>query len=311
MKKILFTGAGGAGSEALFRLLSDRREIHFADADTQAIDPVIPEDRRHQIPFANDPTFGKKLSDLFQTLEIDLLVPGVDEELPPVAALVEAGRLHALLPPKRFVETHLDKLASARALGGSAPRTVPAEEAETLGFPCLVKPRRGRGSRGVAVIRSVRQLEGYLALYGTEPESAVAQELATGREYTVLMAADTAGNLRAIVPVAVEVKRGITLRAHTARDRAVEEACRAVHAADPVSGCYNIQLMRDSGGRVRIFEINPRVSTTLCLGVAAGVDPVEIFLSPPAGGGLLPFREALQLRRHWINRFDPPAEPDV
>jgi carbamoyl-phosphate synthase large subunit len=301
MKRILFTGGGGAGNEALFRLFGDRYEMHFADADAQAIDPSIPEDRRHEIPFANVPDFGKKLCELFQTLGIDLLVPGVDEELPIVADLVERGRLKALLPPKPFVETHMDKAESMKQLGELAPRTVPAEKAADLGFPCIVKPRKGRGSRGVSIIKSPEQLAAYLTLSDQEAGGCIAQEQGVGEEFTVMMAADSAGTLRAIVPVAVGIKRGITLRAETRRDEIVEAACRKVHEADPVPGCYNIQLIRQDDGRILVFEINPRVSTTMCLGVAAGVDPVSIFLDVEKTDGLLPFEENVQLRRFWIN----------
>lgn len=305
MKKILFTGGGGAGNEALLRLIGDRYELHFADADRQAIDPAIPEDRRHEIPFANVPDFGKKLTDLFQTLEIDLLVPGVDEELSLVAALAEEGRLAALLPPKSFVDRHLDKASSMQWLGELAPKTVPVEKAESLGFPCIVKPRSGRGSRGVSVIKSAEQMAAYLTFHEAEPETVIAQEMGIGQEFTVMMAADSAGTLRAVVPVAVGIKRGITLRAETRRDAVVEEACCKVHAADPVPGCYNIQLILQDDGRVLVFEINPRVSTTLCLGVAAGANPLDIFLQEPTGTAPVsrPFTEGLKLRRFWVNRF--------
>lgn len=305
MKKILFTGGGGAGSEALFRLLNDRYELHFADADVLAIDPAIPAERRHEIPFANVPTFGKKVCELFQTLEIDLLVPGVDEELSIVAELVEEGKLAALLPPKPFVNRHLDKATSMQFLEplGLAPQTLPAEEAAAIGFPCIVKPRQGRGSRGVSVIQSAEELAAYLTLSKEAAGGCLAQEMGIGQEFTVMMAADSAGTLRAVVPVEVGIKRGITLRAKTGRDDAVEEACKRVHAADPVPGCYNIQLIRQDDGRVLIFEINPRVSTTMCLGVAAGIDPLAIFIQPVDGENLLPFTENLQLCRHWVNHF--------
>ncbi len=326
MKKLLFTGGGGAGSEALFRLLGERYETHFADADRQAIDPSISEERRHEIPFANDSAFADRLCEFFhstsgreageqrqqrseakwQTLEIDLLVPGVDEELSIVAELVEEGKLAALLPPKPFVNRHLDKATSMQFLEplGLAPQTLPAEEAAAIGFPCIVKPRQGRGSRGVSVIQSADELAAYLTLSKEAAGGCLAQEMGIGQEFTVMMAADSAGTLRAVVPVEVGIKRGITLRAKTGRDDAVEEACKRVHAADPVPGCYNIQLIRQENGRILVFEINPRVSTTMCLGVAAGVDPIAIFLDELTGeGGLLPFTENLQLRRHWANQL--------
>ncbi len=304
MTKLLFTGGGGAGNEALFRLLGDRYEMHFADADRQAIDPSIPDDRRHEIPFANVPMFGKTLCELFQTLELDLLIPGVDEELSTVAALAEEGRLRALLPPKSFVDTHLDKYTSMNTLGEAAPKTVFAGDAATIGFPCIVKPRSGRGSRGVAVIQSAGQLAAYLTLNECAPETVIAQELGIGQEFTVMMAADSAGTLRAVVPVKVGIKRGITLRAETCQDDAVEAACIRIHESNPVPGCYNIQLIRQADGRILVFEINPRVSTTFCLSVAAGINPIDIFLMPPAAdAGLLPYSDGLQLSRFWVNRL--------
>lgn len=308
MKRILFTGGGGAGSEALYRLLGDRYEMHFADADVQAIDPVIPAERRHGIPFANDPAFADQLCDLMQRLKIDLLVPGVDEELEIVAELAAEGRVKALLPPLEFVRRNLDKFLSMQFLNDrslGAPRTVPAEHVGALGFPCIVKPCRGRGSRGVALIQTLEKLNAYLAYHGGA-DGWIAQEQGQGEEFTVMMAADAAGTLRAVVPVAVEVKRGITLRARTCRNPEVEAACRCVHEADPVSGCYNIQLIRQSDGRILIFEINPRVSTTMCLGVAAGVDPIAVFLEQSSGenAARLPFKGNLYLRRNWVNHFE-------
>lgn len=308
MKRVCFTGGGGAGSEALYRLLEGRYEVHFADADPEAIDPAIPADRRHVLPFASDPAFSDQVFALVLDQQLDLLVPGVDEELLKVAELVQQDRIRALLPPAAFIQRHLDKQASMQwlaAQGLPAPRTRPAVEGGEIGFPCIVKPRSGRGSRGVTLIRSPEQLGAYAAWCG-QPDEWIAQEYAQGREFTVMVASDAEARLRAVVPVAVEVKRGITLRAQTCRCPEVEEVCRRVHAADPVPGCFNVQLMLQPDGTVRIFEINPRVSTTLCLGVAAGVDPVGLFLDPQPGadGDLLPFKASLRLRRNWINHFE-------
>ena len=100
----------------------------------------------------------------------------------------------------------------------------------------------------------------------------------------------------------VTLKRGITIRGRTTHDSAVTETCEKIHAAYPVPGCYNVQGIKSADGIFRPFEINPRVSTTLCLAVAAGVDPIAIYLGHCQGDGLLPFRE-VSLRRSWHNEF--------
>ncbi|MEC8019005.1 MAG: ATP-dependent carboxylate-amine ligase, partial [Actinomycetota bacterium] len=83
--RVLFTGGGGAGTSALWSLLDGRYEIHAADADPTRISPIIPRDRAHHIPMGSDPKFLASLRELCARIEIDVLVPGVDEELLPIA----------------------------------------------------------------------------------------------------------------------------------------------------------------------------------------------------------------------------------
>ncbi len=305
-KRLLFTGGGGAGSEALDHLLQEHYEVHFADADIEAKPYSVSTDRWHRIPFASEPGFVGELGRLCRELETDLLIPGVDEELLPIVQAREVIGCEVLLPPEDFVRMHLDKFASnsfLHAHGLAAPQTERLPQHHRLAYPCIVKPIHGRGSRGVAVVRSESELHAHIMLSHRPPEDFIAQELLDGQEYTVMMAADRSGRLRAVVPVRVAIKRGITLRAATDLDQAVITACTAIHEANPVPGCYNIQLVKSETGDVKPFEINPRISTTACLAVAAGIDFIDIHLGGKTGDGLLPFLNELGLRRSWHNEF--------
>lgn len=306
--RVLFTGGAGAGGEAIYRLLEGGYQVHLADATPGGIAPVVPAGRRHSLPMAGSAGFAGALEKLCRELAIDLLVPAVDEELE-LAATLSGPRV--LLPTVQFIAAMLDKLAFVRHLqeaGLPVPETGTAEqwrEARWTGRDLIVKPRSGRGSRHVHVLSSAAQVPAYLALTGLEPAQALIQQRIHGQEYTVQMAADGQGHLRAVVPVCVAHKRGVTLHAHTRHDVAVIQACQAIHAAWPVPGCYNIQLMLDSDGVAWPFEINPRISTTFCLAVAAGIDPLAIFLNDaqPPTSGLLPFTAGLVLRRYWSNHI--------
>lgn len=310
MLRVLFTGGGGAGNEALFRLLHTKYVIHFADADVDMIDPTIPVDHRHALPWASDPEFVSKTAGLCCRLSIDLLVPGVDEELYLLASQSEPlGATRLLLPPAGYVATMLDKLAMAQAL---ARKNLPiplthrlSDNWDGIDFPCIAKPRHGRGSRGVSVLQNVAEAVLLRDRLGQFADDYIVQEKAIGQEYTVQMVADSNGTLHAVVPVKVGVKRGVTLRAETCPEPRVIAACQAIHAALPTPGCYNIQLILTSDGKVLPFEINPRVSTTLCLVIAAGVDPIAIFNSAERRkeGMLQPFTSRLRLQRHWANHF--------
>ena len=307
MTRILFTGGGGAGNEAVFRFWRNEFELHFADASATAFAPALSPERCHVVPLARDPSFAASVADLCMQHAIDLLVPGVDEELPLMPEIAaRAPGLQVLIPAPDYVATMMDKLETARLLrsrGVDAPRSRTLDQAATVGFPCFAKPRRGRGSRGIQVLPNAEAARAYLTLSGLAADEIVAQELIAGQEYTVMVAADHAGRLHAIVPVRVEDKRGITLRARTDDNAAVIDACAAIHRACPAAGCYNIQLFLTPDGRVRPFEINPRISTTFCLGIAAGINPVATYLAGTAPTGLLPFRSGVRLERHWQNFF--------
>lgn len=308
MIRVLFTGGGGAGNEALWRLLGDRYTLHFGDADPSAIDPCIPKNRRHQLPWASDRDFVEKMADLCRRLGIDLLVPSVDEELLALARNANVlAPTRLMLPHADYVETMLDKLHMIRSL---SEKEIPVPFSRTLvddlkdiHFPCISKPRSGRGSRDVRVLNSIAEAMSLKSTLGKAAEKILVQDKIEGVEYTVQMVADDAGRLRAIVPVRVGIKRGITIRAETEAEPQVIAACRVIHHAIPTAGCYNIQLMLTAEGRVLPFEINPRISTTFCLVVSAGIDPVAIFLAQDCNDSILPFVAGIKLRRHWTNLF--------
>ena len=79
----------------------------------------------------------------------------------------------------------------------------------------------------------------------------------------------------------LEIKKGITIRAYTENNEIVSKACVEIHNKFPTFGCYNIQLILDNKNNVLPFEINPRISTTICLVLASGVDPINLFLAEP------------------------------
>ena len=307
--RLLFTGGGGAGSEALARYLCSRYEVFFADSDFAAKPYSILSERWLQIPSGQTEGYVDSLIELTNRFKIDLLIPSVDEELLPIAKSLSHFTCQVLLPPLHFVERHLDKLSSNQSLHQArlpAPQSIPAEQGRA-NFPCIIKPITGRGSRNVAIVYSEEELQAQVTISRQPLKDFLIQELLLGDEYTVMMAADASGKLRAVVPVLVERKRGITLRAMTLHDRDVIEACRLIHEADPVCGCYNIQLIKTDDGSVKPFEINPRISTTACLGLAAGVDFVKIFLRRDCihdkSDALEDFAGSVKLKRSWHNEI--------
>jgi carbamoyl-phosphate synthase large subunit len=270
MKRLLFTGGGGAGNELIWRLWHERYELYFADCDADAFHPSIPSGRHKIIPRAGAEmrnVLGRFINTQTHVDDyVDLIIPGVDEELPWLADLP-----HVMSPGGNYINTMLDKYVSMKVL---RQHKVPVPNT------WIEKPLHGRGSRGVTV----------------------RQEHLEGQEYTVMMCATHNKVLRCVVPVRVELKRGVTLRGVTEANQAVIDACVKIHHAIPAAGTYNIQCMQCYDSRVLPFEINPRISTTFCLGVAADVNPVAIWYdTDKSERPLQKFAERVTLRRYWHN----------
>jgi len=302
-RKILFTGGGGAGTEVLWRILSEKYELYFADACLESIDGRIPCERKVVIPLANKKNFADEIRNVCKVKGIDLIVPGVDEELLPLCEGRNIDMPELFAPSTDFVRLMLDKLECANAIelaGLSVPKTLPFIKANEIKFPMIIKPRSGRGSRGVYVIGSEEEINAYMILYKTSPEKVVVQELGVGDEYTILVAGDKSGRLRAIVPVKVKQKKGITIRAKTELNMHIINYVKKFHEIFKPSYIYNIQCILTKEGVVLPFEVNPRISTTFCLGVASGFDPF-VRLTQSDNDEIFMPKENYMLERNWSN----------
>lgn len=306
--RILLTSAGGAAVPALAQFWSGKHVVFAADMDRNACPACIPVERCFELPSGDAPDYSAALSLLCTEQRIDLVIPGADEELRACANFLAPP---ALCPDSTYVSWALDKYGVALALRplGLAPLTVLGGDRERLEstapdlqLPVIVKPRWGRGSRGVVHCETRAEVKRYFLRTSLVSDRVIVQERIEGQEYTVTVVAEyETQRLRAIVPVRVERKRGVTIVGTTQREPRVIEACRLLHHKLPTRGVYNVQGILTSSGAFKIFEINPRVSSTLSLVIAADVDPLVLCFSDV----LAPFSEGVTLRRRreWRDDF--------
>ena len=304
--RILFTGGGGAGSEALWKSLNKKYTLFFADAVLDNIDKTIPIGSRVEIPLASSKLYLESIKSVCDENEIDLIVPTVDEELTQFELFLNKDGPEIFLPHKNFVRLMLNKYNCAQAIkssGLTAPKTFTVDKASKMGFPLVVKPKTGRGSRGVWIVNSLKELNAYKILHPTNEEDLIIQELAIGIEYTVLVSANKKGYLNAIIPVKVKQKKGITIQAKIDMNSLIIEYAKNFHSNFRTSGIYNIQCILTQSGIVYPFEINPRISTTFCLGIAAGFDPFELYFNESQEEELFVPTNELSLQRNWVNNI--------
>lgn len=308
-RNILFTGGGGAASSALSQLLSDENEVHFCDANPLARHPLIASQFFHTVPLADSSAFVSSVYEITKKHNIDVVVPAVDEELLKLTS-ADFGDCTVMLPDKDYVLNHTDKEISNRVLetsGISVPKTLRADLNpdlifDTLGFPFILKPKAGRGSRGVRVVHNRQQFDFIVEMQEVELKNYIVQQLILGDEYTVTMSANSLADLKAIVPVKIIEKRGITIKAEITKNEFISEYCRNIHNSVPAKGVYNIQLILPSHGSPMCFEINPRMSTTSCFAMAAGVNFITNYFDSESSFSES-YNENLTLTRFYLNEF--------
>lgn len=309
--RLLFTGGGGSGNEAIYNLLSEKYDMYFADADITAINPIIPKSNALSIPLADSPDFVEAISTICNDEKIDLLILGVDEELYYRDQIAEKISVVTKLfcPSQSVINLMLDKYELMMFLTSNrltAPETILYSDEHKLEYPLILKPRKGRGSRGVYLVYNREELMCYRLLSKVTDNDLVLQEYAQGQEYTVMLVSDINNVLQAVVPVRVDIKKGITIKAEIVKNDKIINYCKTIHKLINGSGIYNIQLIETISGDIMPFEINPRISTTSCMSIVAGIDLFEVFLSAGQDNTkLLPFKTAVKLNRHWVNCFEP------
>ncbi len=154
---------------------------------------------------------------------------------------------------------------------------LPYPKEAAIKYPAIVKPIFGRGSREVHIINSSGQLRGYLRLYNKKFNNVLIQPYVGGEEYTVSVIVNNFNKIIGIVPKKIILKKGITKAAVAERISLIDVVCKRIVDKLQPEGPFNVQL-KVHNGKVFIFEINPRLSTTAVLTDKAFGNEVELYL---------------------------------
>jgi carbamoyl-phosphate synthase large subunit len=308
--KILITGGGGAATEALYNIWEKKYILYFCDCNPLKKPKFISKKKWVEVPVAYSKNYLVKLNRIVSILKIDLLIPTVDEEVQIISNNRHKIKCDLFIPSKKFVDIHKNKWKTNQFLKKEKfnfPETkILKKNIKLLPGPIIIKPISGRGSKGVRIINQKKGIKNFISRSDLGGDMIIQKKI-KGQEYTVMICANKNGVVRAIVPVRVIEKRGITTLGKTEYNKDIINACYEIHNKFKTLGCYNIQLILDKRNKVYPFEINPRISTTTCLAVYAGIDIINIFLKDNTKEknkiNLKKFKNNILLSRNWTNYF--------
>lgn len=297
MATVLVTGAGGPCGIGAIKSLVGRTDHHVVgvDMDASAAGLYLADDGA-LVPAADDDAWPKAMADIVGEFEVDCVVPTVDEELSMLPSLHRhlPDSVAVAAPDQGVIDLAMDKYRTMTRLSAAnqqAPRTwlgTDTADIDSEAFPLMIKPRQGRGSRGIRRVEDRDELSTHLSATDYEPEEVLCQEFIAGTEYTTSVVSTADNRLLAVVPKEAIEKDGSTVLGATRRQPAVEESCREIFETLEPAGPINVQQIVDEHGIPHVIEINPRFSSTSCLTAAAGVDEFDLLVRDALGDWVTP-----------------------
>jgi len=263
-------------------------------------------DKSYVVPRGNDPLFIEKIIEICDREKPDAIFSGPEEEILALSKHKEEFTKRGIFlfcPDYEVAMVCFDKIKTYKVFKKyniPVPRLY--RNFNEVKFPCIVKPRFGRGSRDVFKIRHRDELDFYLR----DVESPLIQEFIDGVEYTVDVFADLEGNPLSIVPrVRLKIESGISVKAVTVYNERVIEYCRRIINGLKLTGPSCIQCIEGKDGP-KFIEINPRFGGGSVLSLKADPGIVENIIKiirkekPHSLGS---FKKGLMMLRYYNEIF--------
>jgi len=284
-KIVLITGIGGDIGQSVATILRESRpDIRLIGVDIhKQHGGKLFVDHCELVPSASDTSYMDALKSIVIKHAVDFVIPMSEPELNAACPFQElAPDVKWITAGVHVVEVGLDKLATISALaamGVSVPWTIPAKGGRPISYPCIMKSRCGSGSRSVFTVSDQEDLS-YLV---KRCPDAILQEmlLPAERELTCAVYRNLQGQVT-ILQMLRRLTGGFTGWAKVIQDEETRRMCETIAHGLDLRGSMNIQLrLTDQGPRV--FEINPRFSSTVLMRHRIGFSDLLWALSEAEG----------------------------
>mgnify|MGYP006100243473 FL=1 len=310
MRKILISGLGGSLFPYLHDKLKSNYELFYVDLDPE-LAKLYKDYNFFPAPAVLDSSYEFFIENLIKNNNIDIYIPLIDEEIKKAHQVKKLfPDLLLVVPTLEFSQLCLNKEKLMHRLSelniSEIETKLGYELNENENFPVFVKPIYGRGSRGIRVINSLKEFDAYLLLDGYKANEVIVQDNIQGTEYTVGVLSNNMNQILSISSKKVISKKGITIQAVTENNELIEDVVLKINEKLKPCGPYNVQLFIDNNNRIKIFEINPRFSTTSIMSYEGGVNEIELFdimYGKTNNSNFVRPKAGIILRRSWKNNF--------
>jgi len=267
MNSILITGIGGdiaQGVATIIRSTWPECYLIGVDMETQHAGNLFV-DEFHKLPSASTEKYGAALKGLVKSRAIEVVIPMSEPELAVVNKVFDKNDgVHCLSVGESIINIGLDKQLTnltLKNMGIEVPWSLSSSDGDPINFPCIMKSRKGSGSRTVFIVDDSDEAA---CLKKKHPDS-IYQELLkpANREVTCAVYRTLDGRVSTLQMLR-KLSDSVTGWAKIIEDSSIADMCQVIANGLDLRGSINVQLrLTDKGPRV--FEINPRFSSTVLM----------------------------------------------
>ena len=277
MTYYLITGIGGDIAQGISRIIRayDQSSILIGTDTSERHAGSLFVNHFKVIPSAGETdSYLGNLQSLVAEFGINYLIPTSESEIETISNNIERFKdIHVIYPGAKVVERCVDKYITNKflsSIGLPVPWTTTAQENVPVDYPCIFKGRKGAGSK---VLFTVESADEALFLVKRYPDG-IFQELLLPHDNEITCGVFRSKNNKiAVLQFQRVLNEGTTSWAKTVYHQDIKDMCKFVAEKLELEGSMNVQLRLTDDGP-RIFEINPRFSSTVYMRHLIGFDDV-------------------------------------
>lgn len=238
------------------------------------------------LPYVTDDNFLNELKNLIFTKQVDFIIPAHDDvafTLSQIENFIQAqiiGQSKFVNDVVRFKDVTYEYFHDILPLG-KVFDSQPIEEE----FPIFVKPKRGQGSFNSYKLVSSDEFISFF--HQNNINDFVVMEYLSGEEFTIDCLSDNGNLLYFGARTREKTSRGISIQSTFITDKKLNEQfekyAKIITENLNMNGIWFYQMKFDKYNDLKLLEIGPRVSGTMMLNRARGVNFIELALYQKLG----------------------------
>tara|TARA_Y100001980_G_C14539700_1_gene317200 strand:+ start:274 stop:1164 length:891 start_codon:yes stop_codon:yes gene_type:complete len=294
--KILIEASGSLVIGGLINSLKSAGLIIYSTDITHLNIGGLLSDYYFKIPKAEDSKLWVDLTRIIRENNIDFVLPSFDGTLEEWSEKKECFRkenTEVIISPKETIKLFTDKWLTYNAFREAG---LPSPKTSRKKKYSLVKPRKGRGSKGIKITdNDLVNMDGY-----------VSQEILEGQELTVDCLFDKEGIPIYIIPrMRLKIIDGKSVDGKIVKNELVVSLIKKLAEKYHFIGPINIQCFINSDG-VSFIEVNPRIGGGMALSWAASENWFDLwFKKITLGKSVVPkkIKYGLSMYRYYAEVF--------